>query len=113
MDDRPLLRPALRAIGLADVRFGFLPPHSGLRRNDEQNSGSLSLRMRANALAGARWCCNYAPPLALFASTSLPISAMPAIDEMMPDASNGSISIFWFGESAIAFSASTYLVATK
>ena len=39
MDDRPLLRPALRAIGFADVRFGFLPPQSGLRRNDERNRG--------------------------------------------------------------------------
>jgi len=26
---------ALRAIGCADVRFGILPPQSGLRRNDE------------------------------------------------------------------------------
>ena len=34
--------------------------------------------------------------------------------QLVSDAiSNGSISIFWFGESAIAFSASTYLVATK
>jgi hypothetical protein len=48
-----------------------------------------------------------------FANTSLPISAMPAIEERMPDASNGSINIFWLGESAIAFNASTYLVATK
>ena len=48
-----------------------------------------------------------------FASTSLPISAMPAIDDRMPEASNGSINIFWLGESAIAFNASTYFVATK
>jgi hypothetical protein len=35
MDDRPLLRPALRAIGYADVRSGILPSQSGFRRNDD------------------------------------------------------------------------------
>jgi hypothetical protein len=28
VDNRPLLRPALRAIGFADVRSGILPPQS-------------------------------------------------------------------------------------
>ena len=36
LDDRPLLRPALRAIGAADVRSGILPSQSGVRRDDEQ-----------------------------------------------------------------------------
>ena len=34
LDYRPLLRPALRAIGFADVRSGILPPQSRLREND-------------------------------------------------------------------------------
>src|SRR5690348_6174475 len=34
MDNAPLLRRALRAIGSADVRSGVLPPQSGLRRDD-------------------------------------------------------------------------------
>jgi len=36
MDDAPLLRRALRAIGFADVRYGILPSQSGLRRDDDQ-----------------------------------------------------------------------------
>ena len=36
LDDRPLLRPALRAIGAADVRSGILPSQSGVLQDDEQ-----------------------------------------------------------------------------
>jgi hypothetical protein len=35
MDYSPHPRLALRAIRCANVRFGILPPQSGLRRNDE------------------------------------------------------------------------------
>jgi hypothetical protein len=40
----PLLRRALRAIGLADVRSGILPPQSGFRRNDEKMDRSDFLK---------------------------------------------------------------------
>src|SRR5690348_9270004 len=36
MEDAPLLRRALRAIGFADVRSGILPPQSGFRRDGDQ-----------------------------------------------------------------------------
>lgn len=38
----PSLALALRGIGHADVRFGILPPRSGLRRNDEQEPAVMT-----------------------------------------------------------------------
>jgi hypothetical protein len=40
LDYSPLPRLALRAIRCANVRFGILPPQSGLRRNDGQRGPS-------------------------------------------------------------------------
>jgi hypothetical protein len=43
---------ALRAIGFADVRFGFhAPPQSGFRRNDEQNQSFPGCASRVSTQA--------------------------------------------------------------
>src|SRR6185437_14930998 len=88
-------------------------PQAGVGRNScsplarlrERGRGRGAFRQRGGGTALAAACC--------CPSDSLASSAMPAIAPITPVASIGSSSIFWFGEAAIAFSASTYLLATK
>jgi hypothetical protein len=48
LGDAPLLRLALWAIRVANVRFGFLPSQSCLRRNDERRMNTCCWEVEAN-----------------------------------------------------------------